>query len=106
MISGSAFIITIKEEFRERFYNWAKAGNEKTAKGEMALMGLEINFYPIEEDKHILVMQHLLFFNFSWFLRLYFWFMAFRIRKGYSIKFASKIDLINYMGVKLWGKKK
>jgi hypothetical protein len=100
MFSGGVYIVEFKnEEVKRAFYEWAKKGNEKHAKSEIALMGLQANFKEIGNNKHILTLEHNLFFNFSFVLKLIFILMGIKRRKFYTIKTASTIDLINFIEV-------
>ena len=100
MISGEVFIVDMKPEVKYRLYNWAKNGNLKHSLSSVSMMGLNFRFIHYKDTKHILIMEHALFFNFGIFLKLYFMIMAWRIRKSYTIKTASRIDLVNYIEVK------
>lgn len=98
MYAGGVYIVEIKDEYKERFYNWAIKGSEKHSKSSIALMGLKIHFHQLESNKHFLVIEHNLFFNFSFFLKLYFILMSCKLRKYYTIRTAKQSDLVNFIG--------
>lgn len=106
MYSGGVYIIDIEEEYKDRLYNWVENGNKSSSTSPLAVMGLNARAEPITKTEHLLVLQHNLFFNFSFPLKLIFILQARKIRKHYTIRTAKKRDLINYMEAKLWGKKK
>jgi len=102
MYKGGVFIVTMEDSIKDKFYMWAERGNQTTAIGQLAPFGFKFNFHHIKDKDYFLVMEHSLLFNMEIFLKLYFILMARKRRKQYTIRTATKIDLINYNEVKIW----
>lgn len=80
-----------------RFLSWVARGNAKSASLGVGALGLRGDLVHVSGRRYLFFWNHFFMFSLSWFLRLCLWFVTRRIRKGLKITRVKKLDLVELL---------
>ena len=95
MTNGLSLWVDFKDVVSEdRFKKWVVKGNLKAGAIGVSGMGLKAGLLRVGPREYLFLWEHFFILNLAWFLRLSFWFVTRKVRKGIVVRRVNKLDLV------------
>jgi hypothetical protein len=95
LVNGLALWVSFKDSVSEgRFKRWVENGNIKSSSMGVGGMGLKAHVVRVRPSEYLFLWEHFFILDLAWFLRVSFWFVTRKVRRGISVRSVKKLDVV------------